>query len=574
MTVSQRQKQFLTIFGLLLCLTIPYLSLQQKIVSDLHGDLCGSMIQVLRWALKLSLFSFVVVTLYIWSLLLFKKIGVAKVMIIPMNLFLFSAQMVISLYYEYFSELPHIQLITLIPEGFQVRAQVFHQLFSLREWIIVFGCLGSIVLSFFMVQFGVYRQKYFRLISLCILMFYGSYELMNFQRKDIHREFQFGYSYVSTSYGFTYAYALMVQDLLPNLNKVNVPFPGKINPRHRVNYANRETREKPLKNVIMVQVESLGKIMLFYELGGKKVMPFLNSLVPQSVFFDNFVAQHSGGGSSDAELSTLLSLLPLRSHSGLRTADYTKVTSLLHRLKKHGYTTCAMHANHRQFYNRAYAYPQLGFDIFYSLRDYQGAARGLQSRDLEFFKQSLDKILALPAPYFAYLITMQGHGPYKNYSQETRLKFQFEPDFTQTQIDYICTLHEVDQALEFFITQLDRLTILDRSILVVFADEFPFIFNTKNEKIENIPLMIIDPGLDPRVETKLGSTLSIASTVTELLGIPEADHWLGDSLLSSPEDRVVLFNNLTVMRRDGSEFVAQKDVQYKKFVDYSRSILE
>ena len=315
MIFSNRQKQFLIFIGLLLCLTIPYLSLQQKIVSDLHGDLFASVIQIIRWTLKLSLFSFVVVTLYIWSLLLFKKIGVAKVMIVPMNLFLFSAQMVISLYYDYFSELPHFQLITIISEGFQVRFQIYHQLFDLREWIIVLGCLGSIVFSFFLIKFDIYRQKYFRLISLCILMFYGSYELMNFQRKDIHREFQYGYSYVSTSYGFTYAYALMVLDLLPSLNKANVPFPGKINPRHHVNYANRETRKKSLKNVIMVQVESLGKIMLFYELGGKKVMPFLNSLIPQSVFFDNFVAQHSGGGSSDAELSTLLSLLPLRSHS-------------------------------------------------------------------------------------------------------------------------------------------------------------------------------------------------------------------------------------------------------------------
>ncbi|MCK5343978.1 MAG: LTA synthase family protein, partial [Candidatus Heimdallarchaeota archaeon] len=358
------------------------------------------------------------------------------------------------------------------------------------------------------------------------------------------------------------------------LNKAKVPFPGKINPRHPLNYAHRETRKKSLKNVIMVQVESLGKMMLFYEVSGKKIMPFLNSLIPQSVFFDNFVAQHSGGGSSDTELSTLLSLLPLRSHSGLRTADYAKVTSLLHMLKKHGYTTSAMHANHRQFYNRAFAYPHLGFDTFYSRRDYQGKAKGKQSKDIEFFKQSLDKILALPTPYFAYLITMQSHGPYKNYSEETRLKFQFEPHFTQTQIDYICTLHEVDQALDFFITQLDRLSILDQSIVLIFSDEFPSILTMKNEQFENIPLMIIDPSLDPRVETKLGSTLSIASTVTELLGISEADHWLGDSLLSSPEDRVVLFNNLTVIRREGSEIVAHKDVRYKKFVDYSRSILE
>ncbi len=95
MTFSNGQKQFLIFIGLLLCLTIPYLSLQQKIVHDLHGDLFGSVIQIIRWTLKLSLFSFVVVTLYIWSLFLFKKIGVAKVMIVPMNLFLFSAQMVL-----------------------------------------------------------------------------------------------------------------------------------------------------------------------------------------------------------------------------------------------------------------------------------------------------------------------------------------------------------------------------------------------------------------------------------------------------------------------------------------------
>ena len=511
---------------------------------------------------------------YIWMIFLFKKMGIARIAIIPINIFIYCGQMVISLYYDYYSELPHFQLLTRISEAFEVRNQIYIQLFDTREWIIIVGCIGNIVFSFLLLNFETNRQKVFRVASLCIIICYGSYELMNFQRKEIHDELYYlGYSNISSSCGFTYAYMLMIQELIRSLEHPKVSYPGKINPQPHGNTVTRKPRQEALKNIIMIQVESLDKTMLFYEVADKKVMPFLSSLIPRSVFFENFIAQHSGGGSSDAELATLLSLLPLRSHSGLRTADYTRVTTLLQILKNYGYSSYAMHANQREFFNRAFTFAQMGFDVFYSRRDYKGAAKGLESKDLAFFKQSLEKISSLPAPYLVYLITMQSHGPFKNYSRETRLKFDFESHHTEMQIDGICAFHEVDQALKSFITQLDHFNILDQAVLLIFADESPSIFTPKKE-FETIPLIIIDSTIRPHIEGKLGSHLDIAGTVTDLLGIPEADCWLGDSLLGPAEDRVVLLNNLSILRREGAEIVAQRDNRYKRFIDYSRSILE
>ena len=87
-------------------------------------------------------------------------------------------------------------------------------------------------------------------------------------------------------------------------------------------------------------------------------------------------------------------------------------------------------------------------------------------------------------------------------------------------------------------------------------------------------MFIIAPGLSPRVEHVLGSHLDIASTLTALLKVPEAKHWLGNSLFPTVKNRLVLYNDLTTLTRLDATLYAEKNYHYKKFIEYSKSILD
>ena len=568
-------RQLLIVSGILFCVVVPYSELQLTIAFDLHRHITESAMETGRWLLKILLLSSVLATFYLWFLMIIRKSSFTIIFIVLLNVFMISGQLVISLYYDYFSELPHLRLIYRLSEASQISHQIFLQLFGVQEWIIVLNGIANVWLSLALVNNEFHFKSQLKILSFAVLLSYCGYQYINFNRKDIRRQYDFGFAYVSSSYGFIYAYTFMLEELIQGLQQHEVPFPGKINPLKHTGLTHPfDINQQPESNVIMIQVESLGTEAIFHEENGKKIMPFLNNLANKSIFFDNFYAQHSGGGSSDAELSTLLSLLPLRSHSGLRTANYSKTFSLLQVLKQYGYTTIAMHANKRQFFNRAYAYQGLGFDRFYSERDYQGKARGIYSHDNEFYRQSLDKINALPEPYLAYLITVQSHGPFQVYTKETKAKFDFPPEYSNLQKDYLYSIHEVDQALQYFITELQQFKKLDHTIVMIFADEYPQILAEKRQEYENIPLFILAPGLSSRVEHKLGSHLDIASTLSALLKIPEAENWLGSSLLTADEDRLVLYNNLTTITRRNATLHMEKNHQHKIYMEYSQSILE
>ena len=61
----------------------------------------------------------------------------------------------------------------------------------------------------------------------------------------------------------------------------------------------------------MVQVESLQAFVIGLEIGGREVTPFLNRWSDEALWFSNVTDQTGQGRSSDSELATQVSMLPL-----------------------------------------------------------------------------------------------------------------------------------------------------------------------------------------------------------------------------------------------------------------------
>jgi phosphoglycerol transferase MdoB-like AlkP superfamily enzyme len=331
-------------------------------------------------------------------------------------------------------------------------------------------------------------------------------------------------------------------------------------------------------NVLLVQVESLDPWAIDAEVQGAPVMPFLRTLRERALVFASFFPQHRGGGSSDAELACLTSLLPLASHSGFMTFDASRVTTLANVLNEDGYTTVALHANVGSYFNRGPAYAGLGFDRFYDRAAFSGEAAGWSSKDSAFFRQSLELLEPLPQPWLAYLITMQSHGPFTNHDlEDTALPFTSE--HSRLTRDYLLTMHEVDAALATLIEGIEGRRWLEHTIVLIFADHTSQVGPDDGPSRalgERIPMYVLAPDVPAGISHKVGSHLDLGPTILHLLGHPRPERWLGTSLLASgPGSTVVTVRGTPVVLVNGPDGRIDQvpPVRVRRHMEYSESIL-
>ena len=110
---------------------------------------------------------------------------------------------------------------------------------------------------------------------------------------------------------------------------------------------------------------------------------------------------------------------------------------------------------------------------FWHAVHYQGVGWGLtSSRDDEFLMQSIDKIKSLQQPFFAHLITLQSHGPFKNYRKKTLDNIDLS-HFNGHKKNYLATIYEVDQALEQFFEGMEGEGLLQNTIVFLYSDHHP-----------------------------------------------------------------------------------------------------
>ena len=124
------------------------------------------------------------------------------------------------------------------------------------------------------------------------------------------------------------------------------------------------------KNLIVIQVEALQGFVINRSIEGQEITPNLNKLIKSSFYFDNYYTQTAGGGTSDAELLSNVSMYPAKDGATYIRFPLNYYYSLAMRLSEEGYKTSAMHAYRPGFWNRSVMYKTLGFDEFVNKNNY------------------------------------------------------------------------------------------------------------------------------------------------------------------------------------------------------------
>lgn len=244
------------------------------------------------------------------------------------------------------------------------------------------------------------------------------------------------------------------------------------------------------KNVIVIHAESIQQFVIGMSFNGEELTPNLNKLASESIYFDNFYSQVSVGTSSDAEFTSLTSLMPTNTGTAFVSYFDRTYVSMPSLLSDKGYYTFVMHANKANFWNRDLMYASLGYQRFYSKDDYDiDEVVGLGLSDTSFFRQSVEKlkeINEMGKPYYGTLIMLSNHTPFidsaamTDYEVDMKEEITLE-DGTVTTVShpymegtklgqYLKSVHYADQALGEFIDLLESEGLLENTVLVLYGD--------------------------------------------------------------------------------------------------------
>nr|WP_289036707.1 LTA synthase family protein [uncultured Allobacillus sp.] len=334
------------------------------------------------------------------------------------------------------------------------------------------------------------------------------------------------------------------------------------------------------KNIIYIAAESLQSFVINEKLHGEEITPFLNDLVEDSYYFDNFYHQTLLGKTSDHEFILDNSLYPLPNSAVYFTHAQNEFHSLPKIIKEKGYSSYSMHANNGSFWNRNTMYDSMGYDKFFDQQSYEISDEhsfGWGLEDKEFFKQSVDMMKDLEEPYYLKMISLTNHFPFEIPEEKATID-QFDSNST-TLNQYFQTVRYFDESLEVFFDELKESGQYEDSIIIIMGDHYGISsyhnkamaqFLGKDEitpydevLLERVPLLIHIPGNENnQVISKVTGQIDFKPTVLNMLDIEnQNDIVFGNDLFSEERKGFIAMRDGTVV---GEEFIYTSELCYER----------
>jgi len=284
------------------------------------------------------------------------------------------------------------------------------------------------------------------------------------------------------------------------------------------------------------------------------VMPHLARWTADSWRFTNVTDQTNEGRTSDAEFTTMVSLLPLDHGAVAFQYPENGYVGLPRVLAQHGYSTLSAVAFEPSFWNRSVMHPLYGFARSYFESDFKMTEQiGWGLNDHDFLQQMVPRLEAQRRPFCAWLITLSLHHPYDSFPDAHKTLKLGALEGTPFG-NYLHTMRFFDEALEDFKTALARAGLLDEAVVVVFGDHDAGFARDATlarqigvgldeaswELADRIPLFIRPPRMSdqpaaPHIISAPAGQTDLAPTVLGLLGVDAARlPYVGRNLLSDP----------------------------------------
>ncbi len=310
-------------------------------------------------------------------------------------------------------------------------------------------------------------------------------------------------------------------------------------------------------NLLMIQAESLQLFVPGLSIEGQEVTPTLNRWAREGIVFDRVTDQTGHGRSSDAELLTQVSLLPLADGVAAFAGAGNSYTSLAGVLTGIGYSTLSAVPFDRTFWNRSVTHQAYGYSQSLFAGDFApGEMVGWGLSDREFLGRMGRRLADLPEPFCAWLITLSLHHPFAGFPEG--LKELDVGRWTGSPVGaYLHTMRYFDRALADLEEGLVESDLFDSTVIVVWGDhdagfewtpEVAALMGVTPDEAgwyvsQRVPLVIHLPtglGISGHHSDPAGH-VDVAPTLAALLGIdPAPMAWMGRNLLGQPGDEPVV----------------------------------
>ena len=297
----------------------------------------------------------------------------------------------------------------------------------------------------------------------------------------------------------------------------------------------RHTGPEKHLNVVLISVESLSGDYLGTFGNKDNLTPYLDSLVGQSVFFDNLYAN---GTRTVRGLEALaLSVPPTPGDSLIREHHNENLFSLADIFNDRGYQSDFVYGGYGQFDNMNYFFAHNGYravdrrDIPKTARIHGENVWGVADEDLYTLALGqMDQIHAEGKPFFLHIMTTTNHRPYT--FPDGRVKFA-----NHTRPGAVAY---TDWSIRDFIQRARAKPYFDSTVFVITADHCASSAGKTSLPINHyhIPLWIYSPANFPpqRVHRLMGQ-LDIPPTLLGMLDFSYRTRFFGHDLFQLPPDR-------------------------------------
>ena len=304
-------------------------------------------------------------------------------------------------------------------------------------------------------------------------------------------------------------------------------------------------------NVVLISVESLSGDYMQYFGNKENITPYLDSLIPNSLFFSNFYA--SGTRTVRGLEALTLAIPPTPGQSIVRRPKNEDLFSLGSVFKKSGYDVRYIYGGNSFFDNMGYFFGHNGYqvldkgDIPEQLVHHTTAWGIDDEATFQYTLDQCDKSYREGRLFFNHMMTVSNHRPYTY--PDGRIDIPSSAQSSAGGVKY------TDYAIHSFLKEAAKKPWFDQTVFVIVSDHCSRSAGKTDLPVNryHIPCIIYAPQLiKPTIEKRLISQIDLAPTLLGLLNIPYTSQFFGLDIYKTPinRDRVFIstYQNLGYIR--------------------------
>lgn len=306
-------------------------------------------------------------------------------------------------------------------------------------------------------------------------------------------------------------------------------------------------------NIMLISVESLSGDYLKYFGSKENITPYLDSLIPNSLFFSNFYA--SGTRTVRGLESLSLSIPPIPGQSIVRRPNNENLFSMGNVLKSNGYDVRYLYGGNSFFDNMGYFFSHNGYEVL-DKRDIPSAmihhetAWGIDDEGaFEYTMKQCDESYKKGRLFFNHMMTISNHRPYTY--PEGRIDIPPSSKSIEGGVKY------TDFAIHQFLSTAAQKPWFNNTVFIVVADHCSRSAGKTELPVNryHIPCFIYAPQLiKPRIEQRLVSQIDLGPTILGLLNLNYTSKFFGYDIYKTPKERdrafISTYQNLGYIRNN------------------------